>query len=99
MAAAIRSGEPQPSGALPGGAVGDRGRVVGQQRHQPFGAARGGGVDECLDDAAGGRAVDGTDDALGGHPAPGAVGVLLARGLGDVEDLGDLRVGVRERLA
>ena len=98
--AAIRCGVVPQQRLGQSGAVGDRGHVVGEQRHQPFGAARGGGGEELLDDPAGGGGVDlAAAAALGGDAEPGPVEVLLARGLGDVEDLGDLGVAVGERLA
>ncbi len=40
------------------GAVGDCDRVAGEQRHQPFGATRGGGGEEFLDNFTGGCRVD-----------------------------------------
>lgn len=69
------------------GAVGDRGGVVGEQCHQPFGAARGGRGVEFLDDPAGGCRV-GFAAARGGDAVPCPVEVLPARGLDDVKDLG-----------
>ncbi|KOX11569.1 hypothetical protein ADL04_01490 [Streptomyces sp. NRRL B-3648] len=80
--------------------VGDRDCVVGEQCHQPFNTARGGSGEEFCDDAAGGCRVDLVAAAArGGDAVPGPVEVLLACGLGDVEDLGDLGMAVGERFA
>jgi hypothetical protein len=71
-----------------------------EQRHQPFGAARGDSGEELLDDPAGGCRVDFAAAAVrGGDAAPGPVEVLLTCGFGDVEDLGDLGVAVGEGFA
>ncbi|MFD1145674.1 hypothetical protein [Saccharothrix hoggarensis] len=74
------------------GTVRDRDRVVGQQRHQPFRAARRSRGEKFLDDPAGVFRVDHAATALGGDAAPCPVEVLPARGLGDVEVVGDLGV-------
>ena len=79
-------------------AVADRDGVLGEQPHERLGPAAGGGREELLDDPPGGGLVD-----LGAGLAVrdvllGAVEDLLAGGLGDVEDLGDLPVRVVEGL-
>ena len=79
-------------------AVADRDGVLGEQPHERLGLAAGGGRQELLDDPPGGGLVD-----LGAGLAVrdvllGAVEDLLAGGLGDVEDLGDLPVRVVEGL-
>ncbi|MFB7056052.1 hypothetical protein ACFCXT_23400 [Streptomyces vinaceus] len=65
---ALRSVVPQQLVGKAGG-VGDRGRVVGGQRHQPFGAALGGGGEEPLDDPAGRCRVESAAAAARREPA------------------------------
>ena len=79
-------------------AVADGDGVLGEQAYELIGLAAGGGREELLDDPPGGGLVD-----LGAGLAVrdvllGTVEDLLAGGLGDVEDLGDLPVRVVEGL-